>query len=127
MPILYKRMKPETLAYELFDIDKLDAGPRMIKECRQREAERQEAEAQVRQMQRHMEQMQPDYVLGLLNRSTMNAMETSKAVLAADEKPAEKATKKQGKITFEEIAVIISSIAMLVLLAGVMATGIQVA
>ena len=119
MPVLYKRMKPQTLAYELFDIDKLDAGPRMIKECRQREEEQQEAEAQALQMQRRMEQMQPDYVLDLLNRSTSKAMDTPAATPATVKVSP---VKRHSDFTPGMIALLISELGMVVFLIVSMVT-----
>ena len=77
MPILYKRMNPKTVAYQLFDIDKLDAGPRLLKDSRQREAERMEVERLNQIEARRKAQLDPDYVLDLLNRKTIQQMEVS--------------------------------------------------
>lgn len=120
MPILYKRMNPQTVAYELFDIDKLDAGPRLIKESRQREAEQQEA-ARLREIEAHRQaQLDPDYVLDMLNRSTVRSMETSASI------PVVPTPTPKTKITAGTIALAISEIGIILLLLSVMVAALFV-
>lgn len=119
MPILYKRINPQTLAYELFDIDKLDAGPQLIQKSRQREAEQMEA-SRLRQIEaRRQAQLDPDYVLAMLNRETVKQMERSAAcipVCAEDKKCPSLGT----------IALIISEVGLILFLVSFMISALFV-
>lgn len=106
MPVLYKRMKPQTLAYELFDTRPIDDAPQLIREYRRKEAERAAAD-------RRAEQLDADYVLNLLNNRTMNEIEVSRQTMAP-------AATVKPRVSVRDIALVISEVGIVLMLISVM-------
>lgn len=105
MPILYKRMNPQTLAYELFDNRPIDDAPQQVREYRRKEAEKAAAD-------RLAEQLDADYVLTLLNKRTMEQIEnTRQTITQAPAKP---------RITVGDVALVISEVGLIFFLTAFM-------
>ena len=105
MPVLYKRMNPQTLAYEIFDTRPIDDAPQQEREYRRKEAEKAAAD-------RLSKQLDADYVLTLLNKRTMDQIENTRQTIAP--------VPVKPRFSVGDVALVISEVGLILFLTAFM-------